>query len=236
MSYPSFCVWYSVKHHVSDALIHKNNQLIKSASLVGAGAHCSAAQPRRQAACLSAPSAAAEQEGAAPAHLAVHAHVQKPWTPGVLPVCAMLLPDTCHQGTAAPPMSPARKTKSNSGAPVMKLLEWGFRPLTISLFFWVGGAMAGSKSLPCISIAMWTPRGHPTLLAGGPTVWTLAGRNGMAGMGPRRRLRALRSLYFSRRGEGHQQVTSFTGLLTAWKFWARVFMDSSGVIFMGMAL
>lgn len=78
--------------------------------------------------------------------------------------------------------------------------------------------MAGSKSLPHISITMWTPGGHSTLLAGGPTVGTLAGRNGMAGMGPRRRLRALRSLYFSSRRAGHQQVTSFTGLLTAWKF------------------
>lgn len=133
MLYPSFCVWYSAEHHASDALIHKNNQLIKSASLVGAGEHSSAAQPRRHAACLTAPSAAAEQEGSA--HSAVHAEAQKPGTPGVLRACAMFLPDTCHQGTAAPPLSLVHKTKSKSAEPAMKPLVRGFRLLMISLFF-----------------------------------------------------------------------------------------------------
>lgn len=94
MLYPSFWVWYSEEHHVSDTLIHKNNQLIKSASLVGAQEHSSAAQPRRHTACLTAPSAAAEQEG--PAHSAVHAEVQKLGTPGVLLPRAMFLTDTSH--------------------------------------------------------------------------------------------------------------------------------------------
>lgn len=223
MLYSSFCVCYSVEHHVSDALIHKNNQLIKSASLVGAREHSSAAQPRRRAACLTAPSAAAEQEGSA--HSAVHVEVQKPGTPGVLRACAMFLPDTCHQGTAAPPLSLICKTKSNSGAPAMKPLERGFRPLMISLFFLGGGAGSGPKSLPCTPIVTWTPRGHPMLLAGGPAAGTLAGRGErQQGRGcrevarPHSRLGALWSLYFDSRGAGHQQVTSFTDLFTAWNF------------------
>lgn len=172
MLYPSFCVWYSMEHHVSDALIHKNNQLIKSASLVGAREHSSAAQPCRHAACLTTPSAAAEQEGSA--HLAVHAEVQKPGTLGVLQACAMFLPDTCHQGTTAPPLSLVWKTKSNSRVPAMKPPERGFRPLMIFLGFVGRGVESGPRGLPNIPIATRTPGGHPTLPVGGWAVGTLS--------------------------------------------------------------
>lgn len=109
---PSSSIRYSVEHHVSDTLIHKNNQLIKSASLVGAGEHSSAAQPRRHAACLPAPSATAEHEGSA--HSAACTEVRKPRTPGYQ--CVHVLPDTSHQGMAAPPLSLTGETESSSEA------------------------------------------------------------------------------------------------------------------------
>lgn len=92
----------------------------------------------------------------------------------------MFLPDTCHQGTAAPPLSLVRKTKSNSGVPVMKPLERGFWPLMISLVFAGRGAGSGPEIQPCIPIARWTPGGRPALLVGGPAAGTLARRGGRA--------------------------------------------------------
>lgn len=225
MLYPSFCVWYSMEHHVSDALIHKNNQLIKSASLVGAREQSSAAQPCRHAACLTTPSAAAEQEGSA--HLAVHAEVQKPGTLGVLRACAMFLPDTCHQGTTAPPLSLVWKTKSNSRVPAMKPPERGFRPLMIFLGFG-GGEWSLVQEVCLTSLSQHglleaTPRCRwvagqwgPSLCDGRGERWQCRGCWKVAHH--RSRLRALRSLCVDSRGAGHQQVTSFTDLFTAWNF------------------
>lgn len=122
---PSFCIRYSVEHHVSDALIHRNNQLIKSASLARAGEHSSAAQPCRRAACLPAPSAAAEQEGSA--RSAACTEVAKPGTLGVSSVCH--LPAwPMSLGTAAPPVS-CRWDLIQLRCASMKLLEQGLRPV-----------------------------------------------------------------------------------------------------------
>lgn len=193
MLYPSFCVWYRVEHHVSDALIHKNNQLIKSASLVGAWEHSSTAQPCRHAACLAAPSAAAEQEGSA--HSAVHAEVQKPGTPGVLRACAMFLPDTCHQGPLLLP-SLVLKTKSNSGAPVPKSLERGFRPLMISLFS--GGGKQGLVQKVCLA-----SQSQHGLLEATPCCWWVALQQGpLLGEGRGGRVEAAESWLFPRADSG----------------------------------